>query len=212
MEWGIKMKKFSWLVLSGLFLLMLSSCSTNKKDDSIETSSTQQTTSTKQTSSTLSSTTSENTQTTETTSIEETTSTEPVQTTVQNTTTSTAVVQEESYEEMKQRTLNSAPAERANWSDKEWEAFGMALYENGLALDDAGNIITQAEQQVAATQAAQSAEPSTLTEFINKYGMSPVAYKMQYEGMSEEEALQSTPNDMKSSGEIQRGFIEYGIQ
>ncbi|MDO7879948.1 MAG: hypothetical protein Q6A85_10910 [Enterococcus mundtii] len=206
------MKKFSWLVLSGLFLLMLSSCSTNKKDDSIETSSTQQTTSTKQTSSTLSSTTSENTHTTETTSIEETTSTEPVQTTVQNTTTSTAVVQEESYEEMKQRTLNSTPAERVSWSDKEWEAFGMALYENGLALDDAGNIITQAEQQVAATQAAQSVEPSTLTEFINKYGMSPVAYKMQYEGMSEEEALQSTSNDMKSSGEIQRGFIEYGIQ
>lgn len=206
------MKKFSWLVLSGLFLLMLSSCSTNKTDDSSETSSTQQTTSTTQTSSTLSSTTSENTQTTETTSIEETTSTESVQTTVQNTTT--AVVQEESYEEMKQRTLNYTPAERANWSNKEWEAFGMALYENGLALDDAGNIITQAEaeQQTTATQAAQSAEPSTLTEFINKYGMSPVAYKMQYEGMSEEEALQSTPNDMKSSGEIQRGFIEYGIQ
>lgn len=206
------MKKFSWLVLSGLFLLMLSSCSTNKKDDSSETSSTQQTTSTTQTSSTLSSTTSENTQTTETTSIEETTSTEPVQTTVQNTTT--AVVQEESYEEMKQRTLNSMPAERANWSDKEWEAFGMALYENGLALDDAGNIITQAgaEQQAAATQATQAAEPSTLTEFIDKYGMSPVAYKMQYEGMSEEEALRTTPNDMKSSGEIQRGFIEYGIQ
>lgn len=121
-------------------------------------------------------------------------------------------VQEESYEDLKQRTLNSNPSERANWSNKEWEAFGMALSENGLALDDNGNIISQEEHDQSVQQETVSEEPTNLTDFVNKYGMSPAAYKMQYEGMSEEEALRSTPNEMKTSGEIQLGFSKYGIQ
>lgn len=48
-------------------------------------------------------------------------------------------------------------------------------------------------------------EPTNLTDFINKYGMSPTAYKVLHQGMSEEEALRSTPSSMKSSGEIQLG-------
>ena len=121
-----------------------------------------------------------------------------------------SAVQEESYEELKQRTLISTPADRTNWSNKEWEAFGMALFENGLALDDQGNIISEADQQY--TQEEQTEEPTTLTDFVNTYGMSPAAYKIQYEGMSEEEALRSTPKEMKSSGEIQLGFLKYGIE
>ncbi|MCD5001220.1 DUF5067 domain-containing protein [Enterococcus saccharolyticus] len=120
-------------------------------------------------------------------------------------------VQEESYEELKQRTLNSTPSERANWSNKEWEAFGMALSENGLALDDNGNIISQEEHDQNVQEETVSEEPTNLTDFVNKYGMSPAAYKMQYEGMSEEEALRSTPDEMKTSGEIQLGFSKYGI-
>lgn len=46
-------------------------------------------------------------------------------------------------------------------------------------------------------------DTSTLSGFINTYGMTPSAYKMQFEGMSKEEALASTPNHLKSSGEIQ---------
>lgn len=42
----------------------------------------------------------------------------------------------------------------------------------------------------------------TLTDFVNTYGESPVAYKIDH-GMSEEEAYRSTPDDLKSSGEIQ---------
>ncbi|MGM0216424.1 hypothetical protein [Enterococcus sp. AZ109] len=61
-------------------------------------------------------------------------------------------------------------------------------------------------------QEPQQTQPTTLTEFVNQYGMSPVAYKTQVEGMSEEEALRSTPTGMKSSGEIQLGIIQYGIQ
>lgn len=42
----------------------------------------------------------------------------------------------------------------------------------------------------------------TLTDFVNTYVESPVAYKIDH-GMSEEEAYRSTPDDLKSSGEIQ---------
>lgn len=120
---------------------------------------------------------------------------------------------------MKQRTLQSTPADRANWSNKEWEAFGVALYENGLTTDDTGNIISQdqKEQQAASqqnpeaqqTSAQQDADTLSLTDFVNKYGMSPVAWKVQ-NGMSEEEALRTT--QQKTSGEVQLGFSKYGIQ
>jgi beta-N-acetylglucosaminidase len=54
-------------------------------------------------------------------------------------------------------------------------------------------------------QVAASSNPNqSLTDFVNEYGMSPAAYKMQHDGMSEKEALDSTPRGMKSSGEIQR--------
>lgn len=120
--------------------------------------------------------------------------------------------QEESYEDLKQRTLTSTPSDRTNWSNKEWEAFGMALYENGLTLDESGNIISQPEIEQQNTDEEQLAEPTTLTDFVDTYGMSPVVYKMEVEGMSEEEALRNTPNEMKTSGEIQLGFLKYGIQ
>ncbi|MCV2519861.1 hypothetical protein LDK59_05160 [Melissococcus plutonius] len=81
----------------------------------------------------------------------------------------------------------------------------------------------QAKKQVEQTQSKVQANANnmeqenskgykgctTLTDFVNKYGMSPAAYKMQYEGMSEEEALRSTM--MKTSGEVQLGLAKYGI-
>ncbi len=67
---------------------------------------------------------------------------------------------------MKQRTLQSTPADRANWSNKEWEAFGVALYENGLTTDDAGNIISQdqKEQQAASQQNPEDEQTSAQQE------------------------------------------------
>lgn len=56
-----------------------------------------------------------------------------------------------------------------------------------------------------------STDETTLSGFINKYGMSPAMYKIQNEGMSEEDALRSTPDSMKTSGEIQLGHSKYGI-
>lgn len=56
-----------------------------------------------------------------------------------------------------------------------------------------------------------STDETTLSGFINKYGMSPAMYKIQNEGMSEEDALRSTPDSMKTSGEIQLGHSQYGM-
>lgn len=55
------------------------------------------------------------------------------------------------------------------------------------------------------TQRSQTMMPNTLTGFVNKYGESPAAYKMAH-GMTQRQALQSTPDSMCSSGEIQMKY------
>ena len=42
-----------------------------------------------------------------------------------------------------------------------------------------------------------------MTGFVNKYGESPAAYKVDHDGMSQLQALQSTPDSMKTFGEMQ---------
>jgi hypothetical protein len=59
-------------------------------------------------------------------------------------------------------------------------------------------------QQASSTPSNGQLPPSTdLHDFINRYGESPAAYLSDHYGMSPEQAVQSVPNDMKSSGEIQ---------
>lgn len=59
-------------------------------------------------------------------------------------------------------------------------------------------------QQASPTPSNGQLPPSTdLHDFINRYGESPAAYLSDHYGMSPEQAVQSVPNDMKSSGEIQ---------
>ncbi|MDT2673729.1 hypothetical protein [Enterococcus dongliensis] len=59
------------------------------------------------------------------------------------------------------------------------------------------------------SSAQQDADSLSLTDFVNKYGMSPTAWKVQ-NGMSEEEALRSTQS--LTSGEMQLAFSKYGIK
>ncbi|RAM09994.1 hypothetical protein DPF85_05295 [Limosilactobacillus fermentum] len=66
----------------------------------------------------------------------------------------------------------------------------------------------QQSQQGQQTQQSQSGNgqlpPATdLHDFVNKYGESPAAYLSNHYGMTPEQAVQSVPNDMKTSGEIQ---------
>lgn len=62
---------------------------------------------------------------------------------------------------------------------------------------------TKQNQQQSTNNNQQNAQPQTLQAFVAKYGVSPALYKMQHEGMSELQALESTPDNMKTSGEIQ---------
>ncbi len=94
----------------------------------------------------------------------------------------------------------------------------MALYENGLTTDDAGNIISQNQKEQAASQenpedqqtsAQQDADTLSLTDFVTNTGCRLLHGKYK-NGMSEEEALRTT--QQKTSGEVQLGFSKYGIQ
>lgn len=56
-------------------------------------------------------------------------------------------------------------------------------------------------------------DEKTLSGFVNKYGESPAAYKMQHDGMTALQALQSTPDYMKTSGEKQTQYrLEHGLK
>ena len=62
------------------------------------------------------------------------------------------------------------------------------------------------------TNPQQDINSLSLSEFVNKYGMTPAAYQAQ-NGMTPEEALQNTPQDKKTSGEIQSEWLrEQGLE
>lgn len=44
---------------------------------------------------------------------------------------------------------------------------------------------------------------SSLSDFVNRYGVSPSLYLVQHNGMSIKEALDAVPDNMKTSGELQ---------
>lgn len=69
--------------------------------------------------------------------------------------------------------------------------------------DNSSSSSSQNSSNSSSKAVASNDEPKTLSDFVNKYGMSPAAYKMQHDGMSQEEALKSTPDTMKTSGELQ---------
>ncbi len=79
-----------------------------------------------------------------------------------------------------------------------------------IAQSSSNQQVTQQNSQT--TTAPSASEPTTLTDFVNKYGMSPVAYKIEHDRMSEEEAYRSTSDSMKTSGEIQYQYSQYGIR
>lgn len=58
-------------------------------------------------------------------------------------------------------------------------------------------------QQQASQNNGQLPPASDLSDFVNRYGESPAAYLMDHSGMSQQQALNSVPDTMKSSGEIQ---------
>lgn len=71
------------------------------------------------------------------------------------------------------------------------------------------NMISSANNNASApAQDDQTAAANSLTDYVNQHGMSPTAQKVD-QGMSVQNALASTPDDMKTSGEIQ---YQIGIQ
>lgn len=61
---------------------------------------------------------------------------------------------------------------------------------------------------------ATAPQAGNLSDFVNRYGESPAAYMMDHYGMSQSQALNSVPDNMKSSGELQyqegvrQGYIQ----
>ena len=49
----------------------------------------------------------------------------------------------------------------------------------------------------------QPATAGNLHDFVNRYGMSPAEYKVQHDGMTPQQALDATPDNMKTTGELQ---------
>lgn len=95
------------------------------------------------------------------------------------------------------------------------------LFSSNSARSSNNNIANSGSQQIQASsnqsqQVQQNKSQSTqqsnsnglppasdLHDFVNRYGESPAAYLAEHNGMSPEQAVQSVPDTMKTSGEIQ---------
>lgn len=68
-------------------------------------------------------------------------------------------------------------------------------------------------QEKAEASGKSSLPPSdgTLTDFVNRYGMSPAAWLQKHGGLTQQQALEQIPRGMKSSGEIQTENAYRGI-
>lgn len=69
--------------------------------------------------------------------------------------------------------------------------------------NNGGNSGQQQGQGQQSTQNSNSASTDNIHDFVNTYGESPAAYKMNHDGMSQQQALETTPDNMKTSGELQ---------
>ena len=88
--------------------------------------------------------------------------------------------------------------------DSQSQADSASIEQNEIDADD--HTTSNSEQQQAGSQPSNGELPpfdGTLTDFLNKYGMTPAAYKVQHFGITPMEALQSTPDILETSGEIQ---------
>lgn len=68
----------------------------------------------------------------------------------------------------------------------------------------------QASQQNNQQVNSDPTQSGDIHSFVNQYGVSPALYKMQHYGMSQQQALDSTPDNMKTSGELQTQHLMEG--
>ena len=65
------------------------------------------------------------------------------------------------------------------------------------------NTSPNTKSQDSQTNKSQLPPASSLSDFVNRYGVSPSLYLVQHNGMSIKEALDAVPDNMKTSGELQ---------
>lgn len=69
----------------------------------------------------------------------------------------------------------------------------------------------QAQQTQTNQQNGQLPPASSLSDFLKKYGVSPALYLEEHAGMDPKQALESVPDNMKSSGGLQtQRLLEQG--
>lgn len=88
----------------------------------------------------------------------------------------------------------------------------LAKAESESKASSASSSSTQSIANTAKNFSSTESEPTTLTEFVNKYGESPAAYKMDHDGMTEKQALAATPDNMETSGELQMEHLSKAVQ
>lgn len=94
---------------------------------------------------------------------------------------------------------NSADQTAAHSNNQQQQTQGFQQSNNG----NQGQPTQQSGQQAQQSNSNGLPPASDLHDFVNRYGESPAAYLSEHGGMSPEQAVQSVPNDMKTSGEIQ---------
>ncbi|MCC6110355.1 hypothetical protein LA428_01575 [Limosilactobacillus fermentum] len=117
-------------------------------------------------------------------------------------TTTKAVKHHKTHKESKENTQSSSSS--ATSSDSQASQTSTQQSSQNVSQQQAVQSTQQSNSQPASQSNSNGLPPANdLHDFVNRYGESPAAYLVEHNGMSPEQAVQSVPDTMKTSGEIQ---------
>lgn len=104
---------------------------------------------------------------------------------------------------VKKQSTQSQNVQQASKSNVQSQPLPNKTNSQQSATNSKQNNATQVNQSQNTQPQSQLPPANSLSDFVNKYGVSPSLYLMQHNNMSSKQALEALPDNMKTSGELQ---------
>ena len=104
---------------------------------------------------------------------------------------------------VKKQSVQSQNVQRVSKSNVQSQTLPNKTNTQQTATNSKQNNSSQTNQSQNTQSQSQLPPSNSLSDFVNKYGVSPSLYLMQHSNMSSKQALELVPDNMKTSGELQ---------
>ena len=112
-------------------------------------------------------------------------------------------VEKSSNKRVKKQNVQSQTVQQSSKSNVQSQPLQNKTNSQQSATNSKQNNTSQVNQSQNVQPQSQLPPANSLSDFVNKYGVSPSLYLMQHNNMSSKQALESVPDNMKTSGELQ---------